>query len=76
MNFAPSSITEQLNIVSREVTLQEENGKAIYQITTSEPRKLFGLISINLSKTVTADAGNGDVLTEKLPWYSFITTKR
>ncbi len=76
VNFAPSSITEKLNIIPRTVTLQEENGKAIYEIKTNEMRKLFGLISVNLSKTVTADAGSGNLLTEKLPWYSFITTKR
>ncbi len=76
VNFAPSSITEKLNIIPKGVTLQAENGKAVYQIKTNEPRKLFGLISVNLSKTVTADAGNGSVLSEKLPWYSFITTKK
>jgi len=75
VNFAPSSIAEKNNIIPKEVTLQENNGKAIYEMKTNETRKLFGLISVNLAKTVTADAGNGNILTEKLPWYSFITTK-
>ncbi len=75
VNFAPSSIAEKNNIIPKEVTLQENNGKAVYEMKTNEIRKLFGLISVNLAKTVTADAGNGEILTEKLPWYSFITTK-
>ena len=40
-----------------------------------EQRKLFGFIPFNISKTVTADAENGNLLEEHFPWYDFLTTK-
>ncbi len=75
VKIAPSEITAKLNIVSNAFVLKEENNGAVYEIKTDERRKLFGFIPFSLSKTITANAGDGSVLKEKLPWYSFITTR-
>ncbi|OGG37623.1 hypothetical protein A2110_00570 [Candidatus Jorgensenbacteria bacterium GWA1_54_12] len=70
-----SMVAEKLNLTPKSVELREENEKAIYSIKVEESRKLFGFIPLNIEKTVTADAGNGDELGQTLPWYAFLTTK-
>lgn len=57
------------------VVLEEENGIAVYKIRETEPRKLFGFIPIKITKTLTASAETSDLLDERFPWYSFLTTK-
>jgi len=75
VKVAASSIADNLNITPQTVSLQSDNGQATYEMKLQEPRKLFGLFSVNLTKTITADAKDGKVLSEKLPWYSFLTTR-
>ena len=68
--------TKYANItLKRGVALKEENGRAVYKIKETEPRKLFGFIPIRITKTLTASAETGDLLDERFPWYSFLTTK-
>ena len=61
--------------LKRGVFVKEENGRAVYKIKETEPRKLFGFIPIRITKTLTASAETSDLLDERFPWYSFLTTK-
>ena len=68
--------TKYANItLERGVVLAEENGRAVYRIKETEPRKLFGFIPIRIIKTLTASAETSDLLDERFPWYTFLTTK-
>ena len=71
-----SDVAARLGLAPTSVELKEENASAVYEMKVNDKRKLFGFISLNISKTVTADASDGSMLKEKLPWYSFITTKK
>lgn len=75
VKLAASNVAEKLNISPTAVELKEENARAVYKLKVAEPRKLFGFIPIRIMKTMTADAESSDLLDEKLPWYSFLTTK-
>jgi len=55
--------------------LKEENSKAIYEIKTDEQRKLFGFVPIKIQKSTNADAVNGSIISEKRPWWSFLSTQ-
>ena len=70
-----SEVAEKLGLTPKTIELKEENAKAVYRIKIGEQRRLFGFIPLNISKTVTADAENGNALGEYFPWYSFLTTK-
>jgi hypothetical protein len=75
VKVTPSQIVEKIQVVPKAVELKTENEKAVYVIKADENRKLFGFIPIKVDKTVTADATNGEVIKQKLPWFSFLTTK-
>ena len=75
VKMSASEVAEKLNIDPKAVELKEENAKAVYDMKIDERRKLFGLISFDRQRTVTADAENGNTLSEGLPWYNFLTTK-
>ena len=75
VKMSASEVTEKLNLVPTTIELKEENTKAVYNMKINEHRKLFGIIPLNIQKTVTADAENGNTLSEHLPWYGFLTTK-
>ena len=75
VKMSASEVAEKLNIAPKTTELKEENSKAVYNMKIEERRKLFGFIPFNIQKTVAADAENGNVLAERLPWYSFLTTK-
>ncbi|MDO8264861.1 MAG: DUF6483 family protein, partial [Candidatus Parcubacteria bacterium] len=75
VKMSASEVTEKLNIAPKTIELKEENTKAVYNMKIEERRKLFGLIPFNSQKTITADADNGNTLSEQLPWYNFLTTK-
>ncbi len=75
VKMAASDVAQKLNLSPNSVELKAENQQAVYEMKTNENRKLFGFINVNVQKTTTADAQNGNLLKEKLPWYSFLTTK-
>ena len=75
VKMSASEVAEKLNFAPKSVELKEENAKAVYNMKIEERRKLFGFIPFNIQKTVAADAENSQILTEHLPWYSFLTTK-
>jgi DNA-binding transcriptional MerR regulator len=75
VKMSASEVAEKLNLAPKSVELKEENARAVYNMKIEERRKLLGFIPFNIQKTVAADAANGNVLTERLPWYSFLTTK-
>jgi len=75
VKMSASEVTEKLGITPTTIELKEEDSKAVYAMKINERRKLFGFIPFNSQKTVTADAENGDALSEQLPWYNFLTTK-
>ncbi len=75
VKMSASEVTEKLGVAPKTIELKEENAKAVYNMKIEERRKLFGFIPFNIQKTVAADAANGNMLTERLPWYSFLTTK-
>jgi len=75
VKMSASEVVEKLGVAPKTIELKEENAKAVYNMKIKEPRKLFGFIPFNVQKTVAADSANGNVLTERLPWYNFLTTK-
>lgn len=75
VKLAASRVAEILSIEPQSAELKEENARAVYKLKVAEPRKLFGFFPIRITKTLTADAESSDLLDEKLPWYSFLTTK-
>jgi len=75
VRMSASQVAENLGLAPKAIELKEENAKAVYSMKIGEQRKLFGFIPFNISKTVTADAENGNLLEEHFPWYDFLTTK-
>ncbi|MDO8504181.1 MAG: hypothetical protein Q7S60_05910, partial [bacterium] len=75
VKMSASEVAEKLDIAPKVVELKEENAKAVYGMKIEERRKLFGFIPFNRQRTITADAENGNTLSEGLPWYNFMTTK-
>ena len=75
VKMSASEVTEKLGLVPTTIELREEDARAVYNMTIEERRKLFGFIPFNSQKTITADADNGNTLSERLPWYNFLTTK-
>ncbi|MFH0951422.1 MAG: hypothetical protein V1765_03040 [bacterium] len=75
VKMSASEVTEKLGLTPTTIELKEENTKAVYNMKINERRKLFGFIPFNSQKVVTADAKNGNTLSEQLPWYSFLTTE-
>jgi hypothetical protein len=77
VKLRPGTIMEEIEIEPKEIELKEENAKAVYKIKTDESRKLLGLISIKVEKTLTLDAASTEVeITEEgMPWWAFLTTK-
>ena len=75
VKLTASEVAEKLNVTPTAVELKEENARAVYKLKVGEPRKLFGFIPISVTKTLTADAESSNLLDERLPWYSFLTTK-
>jgi hypothetical protein len=75
VKLAASQVAKNLGVEPQSAELKEENARAVYKLKVAEPRKLFGLVPIRITKTMTADAESSDLLNEKLPWYSFLTTR-
>ncbi|MCX6761078.1 MAG: DUF6483 family protein [Candidatus Nealsonbacteria bacterium] len=75
VRMSASEVAEKLNIAPKTIELKEENAKAVYDMKIEERRKLFGFIPFDRQRIVTADAENGNTLSEGLPWYNFMTTK-
>jgi len=75
IGLAPSEIIKKLQITPVSMELKEENSKAIYEIKTDEQRKLFGFVPIKIQKSTNADAVNGSIISEKRPWWSFLSTQ-
>ncbi len=75
VKMAASDVAQKLNVSPSSVELKAENQQAVYEMKTAENRKLFGFIKINMQKTITADAQNGNLLKEQSPWYAVLTTK-
>lgn len=75
VKLVASKVAENLGVQPQSAELREENSRAVYKLKVVESRKLFGLIPVQITKTMTADAKSNDLLDEKLPWYSFLTTR-
>lgn len=75
VKMSASEVTEKLGLAPTIIELREEDARAVYNMTIKERRKLFGFIPFDRQRTVTADAENGNTLSEGLPWYNFMTTK-
>ncbi len=75
VKISASQAAEKLNIAPTAVQLTTENDQPVYKMEVNESRKLFGFIKINAGKTQTVSADNGNLMSEKHPWYYFLTTK-
>jgi len=75
VKMSASEVTEKLNLVPKTIELKEDNAKAVYSMKINEQRKLFGFILLNSQRTITADAENGNILTDRHSWYRFLTTE-
>jgi len=60
---------------SAAISLKEEKDKAVYQVTDSKSKKLFGIfpVKVKIETTVNAQTEVPTVLREKKPWWSFLT---
>ncbi len=74
VSLPASQVAAGLNIAPTSFELKEENSQAVYKMNVQEPMKILGLIPVNVNKTVTANADNGNLIREQLPWYSFLMT--
>lgn len=75
VKMSASEVTEKLGLAPKTIELKQENTKAVYDMKIEERRKLFGFIPFNSQRIIIADAENGNTLSERLPWYNFMTTK-
>lgn len=75
VSLPASEVAAGLNITPTSVELREENSQAVYRMNVPEPMKILGVITVNVNKTVTANAENGNLIKEQLPWYSFLFNK-
>ncbi|MDP3052461.1 MAG: hypothetical protein Q8N22_00700 [bacterium] len=75
VKMTASQAAEKLNIAPTAVQLTTENDQPVYKMEVSESRNLFGFIKINTGNTQTVSADNGNLISEKRPWYYFLTTK-
>ena len=75
VGLTASYVAEKLKVLPKSVILKEENEKAVYRMEVEELRKLLWFIPLTIKKTLTIDAGNGNLLKERRPWYAFLTTK-
>ncbi len=48
--------------------------KAVYEVKTEKPAKVFGLFKTNLKVQAQVDAETGEIVRSKKPWWSFLTT--
>lgn len=74
VKLTASAAAEKLNIVPQAVELKLQNDKAVYNMAVEEKRKLFGLIPLSINKTMVVDSADGSLVSEKKPWYSFLTS--
>jgi len=75
VKVAPSEISGKANMAVKSMTMDTENGKAVYNANGTEKRNLFAVIPVEIEKNVKVDAGNGNVLSENGPWWNFLTTE-
>ncbi len=74
VKMAASDVLNKIRMKAKSVALENMNDTAVYKIKAAENRKLLGLFATEVEKDVTADAGNGTVMVEVAPWWSFLTT--
>ncbi len=72
-----SEIVKELKIEPKEIELKEEYNKSVYKIRAEENRKLLWVIPIKVENSITVDAGIQElkIISEKLPWWGFLTVK-
>ena len=75
VKVAPSEISGKTNMAVKSMTMATEDGKAVYSANGTEKRNLLAVIPVTIDKTVKVDAGNGNVISEDKPWWSFLTTE-
>ncbi|MFA5084306.1 MAG: hypothetical protein WC475_02910 [Candidatus Paceibacterota bacterium] len=75
VKISASQAAEKLNIAPKAVQLTTENSQPVYKMEVNQARKLFGFIKINAETTQTVNADNGNLISEKRPWFYFLTTK-
>ncbi len=77
VKVTPSQIMAKIKTEAKEIRLAEEENQAVYKVKTQVRRKLFGFIPIGMTKRITASAVDVDaeIIKEKLPWWSFLTSK-
>lgn len=52
--------------------IRDKISRVAYSVNAQQPGKLFGFIKTNMNVQVDVDAGNGDVINVKTPWWSFM----
>lgn len=78
IKVSPSEIVEKAKIknpIDLKVELVKEREIPVYKVKAVEKRKLLSLIPVKVSKEITIDATTeqGTKLSEKKPWWSFLT---
>lgn len=74
VGISPSTVVSSLNIVPKKIEIIEEGNRSVYKIRADERRNMLGLIAINMEKKVSVDGMNGSVISQEMPWWSFLTT--
>jgi hypothetical protein len=75
VKVAPSDVSGKTKMVVNKMSMDTENGKAVYNANGTEKRNLFALLPVEMDKKVKVDAENGNIISEDKPWWSFLTTE-
>jgi hypothetical protein len=55
-----------------EITLDEENGELVYNVSGTVGKKLFGLLPVNVKKEVKVSADTGEIINTELNFFNKI----
>ena len=71
----PDRVVERLKAKAAELELEEKDGRPVYRGRVVRRAKLLAFIPVEITGTVEADATEGKVLSQKLPWWAVFATE-
>ena len=75
INIAPETIVAKERLKSvKSITLRMEDFTPIYEIKGYKKEKLLGIFSVKELVTIKVNAVTGRKISEKEPWWGFLTT--
>ncbi len=74
IRILPSRVVEIIKISPKAMEIVEENNMVIYKVKADEDRKLLGIFAVKMEKQIDVDGSQGNIVSETLPWWVFLTT--